>query len=337
MGQSLNKHKYNNKQVDISKPYLIKRDQNIIYNIKPEIIHDINNTGINESYNTENEVLPEKINKKSKKKLNKKQGKRKSAKKTKEINRDDINEIPEIHNKNDIKQKIDKKNKKIDKKINHSSNKYISDPDNINIPQTTEKYKKKAIPKKLKQLVWNKYIGAENGIGLCCCCEETEISQFEYDCCHIKSEVQGGDTTLNNLIPGCSSCNKSMLARNFYEYKKEFYGPSKNGMIKLIYYLGDNINYNECKNIIINKIHDIYNTENSINGYLGITGDYIKKIKEHVYKSDGLVMYIICGLLTREYAFDTYIKIINECQMQRYMYININELNSKMNYIYLLY
>ena len=47
---------------------------------------------------------------------------------------------------------------------------------------------KKAIPKKIKQLVWNKYIGERNGLGSCPCCSTTEISQMSFQCGHIISE-----------------------------------------------------------------------------------------------------------------------------------------------------
>ncbi len=36
------------------------------------------------------------------------------------------------------------------------------------------------IPKKIRELVWNKYIGIEKGISLCECCKTTKISQMSF-------------------------------------------------------------------------------------------------------------------------------------------------------------
>jgi hypothetical protein len=86
---------------------------------------------------------------------------------------------------------------------------------------TTEKkqvYKKKAIPKKIKSLVWNKYIGEDNGTGFCLCCKMTKIKQMDFHCGHFISEFNGGEMTVNNLRPICASCNSSMGKSNMDEF-----------------------------------------------------------------------------------------------------------------------
>ena len=80
---------------------------------------------------------------------------------------------------------------------------------------------KQPIPKKIKQLVWNNYIGEKNGIGLCQCCQITEISQMNFHCGHIISEKNGGDIILNNLTPICSLCNSSMGTTNMDNFIKK--------------------------------------------------------------------------------------------------------------------
>lgn len=80
--------------------------------------------------------------------------------------------------------------------------------------------KKKSIPKKIRQLVWNKWIGEEKGNGSCRCCEITKISQMDFVCGHIISEFNGGDITLDNLMPICHLCNSSMGTTNLNEFKK---------------------------------------------------------------------------------------------------------------------
>jgi hypothetical protein len=87
--------------------------------------------------------------------------------------------------------------------------------------------KKKTIPKKVKQLVWNLHMGEENGKGKCCCCGSTEISQMDFQCGHIVSEYNGGDIVIDNLLPICSLCNTSMGKTNMDEFIKK-HGLHKN-------------------------------------------------------------------------------------------------------------
>jgi hypothetical protein len=90
--------------------------------------------------------------------------------------------------------------------------------------------KRKSIPKKIKQLVWNKYIGERHGIGLCFCCKSTEISQMSFHCGHIVSDYHGGSVTIENLAPICALCNLSMGKTNMYEFM-ETYGFTNKSLI----------------------------------------------------------------------------------------------------------
>ena len=44
-----------------------------------------------------------------------------------------------------------------------------------------------------------------------------------YECGHVESEATGGDMSIENLRPICSSCNKSMGIKNMREYIKNNY------------------------------------------------------------------------------------------------------------------
>ena len=85
--------------------------------------------------------------------------------------------------------------------------------------------KRKTIPKALKEQVWDKYVGKERGIAKCLVCNDREISKSSFHAGHIKSVKNGGDTTIDNLLPICSHCNLSMGKQNLYEYKAEFHQP----------------------------------------------------------------------------------------------------------------
>jgi len=83
-------------------------------------------------------------------------------------------------------------------------------------------YRKRTIPKTLKINVWNHYIGKEVGSTKCMCCQESEIIQGHFEAGHVISERDGGATTIENLRPICSLCNKSMGAKNMLEFMREY-------------------------------------------------------------------------------------------------------------------
>ena len=81
---------------------------------------------------------------------------------------------------------------------------------------------RKSIPKSLKILVWDKHIGKEKGIGECYVCK-SKIDSKNFECGHIVSVKEGGATNIDNLLPICSSCNKSMGTENLMVFKKKYF------------------------------------------------------------------------------------------------------------------
>ena len=84
-------------------------------------------------------------------------------------------------------------------------------------------YKKKQIPKALKKLVWDTWVGPDIGCTKCLCCNHEEIRQIEFHCGHIVSEATGGQTTVNNLRPICAQCNLSMGKMNMLEFRNQYF------------------------------------------------------------------------------------------------------------------
>jgi len=115
---------------------------------------------------------------------------------------------------------------------------YTEKIDNIDKTKEIPKPKssrKKAIPKVVRQNVWNTYIGEYSGKGYCFCCNYTELTSFQFECGHVISEFNGGDVNVDNLRPICSLCNKSMGKKNMVEYMKKNKIPfpkNWNGFIK---------------------------------------------------------------------------------------------------------
>ena len=88
------------------------------------------------------------------------------------------------------------------------------------------KYKRKSIPKAVKDKVWDTYIGIRYGVGPCHCCQGI-IDSKNFDCGHILAAANGGENIVENLRPLCSTCNKSMGKQNLEEFKQIYFGKKK--------------------------------------------------------------------------------------------------------------
>lgn len=93
---------------------------------------------------------------------------------------------------------------------------------NIRANVTVATTKKKNIPKAMKRLVWDTYIGETIGMTKCLCCQHADIRQIEFHCGHVVAEANGGTTTVDNLRPICAQCNLSMGKTDMNEFMKMF-------------------------------------------------------------------------------------------------------------------
>jgi hypothetical protein len=78
---------------------------------------------------------------------------------------------------------------------------------------------KKTIPKILKDLTWQRWIGDDIAKAKCMCCGINEIKMNSFHCGHVVSEADGGPTTVDNLRPICATCNLSMRTQNMEKFK----------------------------------------------------------------------------------------------------------------------
>ena len=69
---------------------------------------------------------------------------------------------------------------------------------------------KKQISKILRDAVWNTYIGRGVAYRKCLCCNNNEISIQMFDCGHVISVKNGGLSSIDNMLPICTACNRSM-------------------------------------------------------------------------------------------------------------------------------
>ncbi len=102
------------------------------------------------------------------------------------------------------------KDKNKDKKYNQNNSKNSSKNDNIDYSISSIKKKRKPIPTALREQVWLKHFGKnfEHKCSIKWC--TNIISVFNWECGHNIPHSKDGPTVLENLIPLCSRCNKSM-------------------------------------------------------------------------------------------------------------------------------
>ena len=136
--------------------------------------------------------------------------------------------------------------------------------------------RKQHIPKKLKNMIWDKYVGKEKGMGRCYCCNE-EIDSKNFEAGHIIPEARGGPTNAENLRPICSCCNKSMGTQNMDEFMAKYMSPkSKKKEEKKVTYYNDVFNNIHNNNgyvddrILINQIlgYGAYKPKKKLSRYL---------------------------------------------------------------------
>lgn len=84
------------------------------------------------------------------------------------------------------------------------------------------KKKKQSIPKNVRTIIWNHYIGEDIIKHKCLCCKKVTISNTNFEVGHVLSEKNGGTHEINNLRPICFACNHSMGAENMIDFVVKF-------------------------------------------------------------------------------------------------------------------
>lgn len=98
----------------------------------------------------------------------------------------------------------------------------LLDPTTIDHFSSTALAKKRdALPKKIKNDVWNKRF-LNQMTGQCYCCKEELKYQTGYHCGHILSVYEGGSNEIDNLEVVCSTCNEDMGTMHMEAYKTLF-------------------------------------------------------------------------------------------------------------------
>lgn len=91
-----------------------------------------------------------------------------------------------------------------------------------------EPYKKKKIPKALREQLWIQKVGRKFETTCKTTWCRNKINVFDFQAGHDVPESRGGETTIANLVPICSRCNLSMGNQfTFKEWCRKGKEPSK--------------------------------------------------------------------------------------------------------------
>ena len=85
-----------------------------------------------------------------------------------------------------------------------------------------DKKKRQVIPKNVRMIVWNHYIGEDIIKHKCLCCKKVTISNTNFEVGHVISEKHNGTHEINNLRPICFACNHSMGCENMIDFVVKF-------------------------------------------------------------------------------------------------------------------
>ena len=126
----------------------------------------------------------------------------------------------------EIKRKEDEDKQKIEeqKRIEEEERKKKDEEEKKRIEDEKKEAKKKkqSIPKNVRVIVWNHYIGEDIIKHKCLCCKKVTISNTNFDVGHVLSEKTGGTHEINNLRPICFACNHSMGTENMIDFVVKF-------------------------------------------------------------------------------------------------------------------
>lgn len=75
--------------------------------------------------------------------------------------------------------------------------------------------------KKKRAAVWKYRAGKEFNMKCPIYKCKNILTPFQFEVCHIQARAKGGEDDLENLHIGCSSCNRRMGTKNFWEYHQE--------------------------------------------------------------------------------------------------------------------
>jgi 5-methylcytosine-specific restriction endonuclease McrA len=91
--------------------------------------------------------------------------------------------------------------------------------DSDDTKQIKQTKRRKRMCAKKREKVWKDYYGDQFTVD--CSCKQVKIDPFNFEVGHITAKSKGGSDLLDNLIPICTSCNRSMGTQNLVVFYKK--------------------------------------------------------------------------------------------------------------------
>ena len=89
---------------------------------------------------------------------------------------------------------------------------------NTKISKKNTKKNKTKISKPFRFTLWNTHIGKSIGEVKCIVCMQNSINMMNFECGHINPESKGGELSVENMLPICTLCNRSMGSTHMAKY-----------------------------------------------------------------------------------------------------------------------
>jgi hypothetical protein len=233
--ETKNEDKKETKNEDKKETKKKTKKEDIKENKKVETKEDKKETKNEDKKETKNEdkKVETKEDKKVETKEDKKETKKVDKKEDKKETKNEDKKVDKNEDKKVDKKETKKKTKKEDIKDDRSNIRVLdtslpsqagAGSDMIEKEKISSKTKKMNIPKYIKTLVWNTYIGEAKPYGECTACNVSMIRNTSFHCGHVIAESKGGDQTIGNLRPICPECNSAMGTMSMRDFVKKYFG-----------------------------------------------------------------------------------------------------------------
>ncbi|MDE2095856.1 MAG: HNH endonuclease [Patescibacteria group bacterium] len=82
--------------------------------------------------------------------------------------------------------------------------------------------KREKLPTAVRNTVWVTHASMHYATSVCRCCFKEQITRSNFECGHVIAKAKGGSDKVDNLLPICSACNKSMGTMSIPDFQEKY-------------------------------------------------------------------------------------------------------------------